>query len=301
MVPWEELSGVIEPYYLVARTGRKAKELGLMLRIYCLQQWFGMSDPGMEEAIYDRGSFQRFLGMDLLSDSVPDETTILNFRHLLEEHGLTEKLFERINGRLEKKGLLMKRGSIVDATLIAAPKSTKNENRQRDPEMSSTKKGNNWHFGMKASVGVDAESGLVHHLEATTASVHDKKVMGKVLHGEEKAIFGDKGYVRDTDKREARKKGIYYGVLDKARRGQALSGSQKQQNRKLSSIRAKVEHPFQIIKCQWHYLKARYRGLKKNASQLFMLFGLVNLYRVRRKLLLMPTLLDFTRNKPSLG
>lgn len=286
VVPWETLMEEIRPYYGQAGMGRPAKELERMLKIHCLQQWFGLSDPGIEEAIYDRGSFQRFLGLDLLGDDVPDETTILNFRHLLEEHGLSQKLFERIGGYLENKGLMMKQGTIVDATLIAAPKSTNNETGKRDPEMSSTRKGNNWYFGMKASVGVDAQSGLVHSLKTTTASIHDKAVMEEILHGEEKAVFADKGYASDVDRKQARNKGLYWGVLHKAKRGQKLSSSQQQQNRKMASIRAKVEHPFQVIKCQWHYVKTRYRGLAKNTGQLLMLFALANLYRVRRKLLI---------------
>lgn len=285
VIPWDELIAEIKPHYSIARTGRPAKELERMLRIYCLQQWFGLSDPGVEEAIYDRGSFQRFLGLDLLGDEVPDETTVLNFRHFLEEHRLTEKLFKRVHGYLERKGLMMKNGTIVDATLIAAPKSTKNEEAARDPEMSSTRKGNNWHFGMKASVGVDAQSGLVHSLKTTTASVHDKVTMEEVLHGKEKAVFGDKGYASDSDRKKARAKGLYWGVLHKARRGQKLSASQRQKNRKMASIRAKVEHLFQIIKCQWHYAKVRYRGISKNSCQLQILFALANLYKVRRKLL----------------
>lgn len=290
VVPWEELAGEIRPHYKAAKTGRPSKGLERMFKIHCLQQWFGLSDPGMEEAIYDRGSFQRFLELDILGDDVPDETTILNFRRLLEKNGLSQKLFKRINGYLEDKGLMMKQGTIVDATLIAAPKSTRNESGKRDPEMSSTRKGNNWHFGMKANVGVDAQSGLVHSLKTTTASVHDKVAMEEVLHGEEKAVFGDKGYASDEDRKEARKNGLYWGVLHKAKRGHKLSASQHQQNGRMASIRAKVEHPFQVIKCQWRYVKARYRGIAKNTSQLLMLFALANLYKVRRKLLIPQTL-----------
>ncbi len=284
VIPWEKLSQEIRPYYQEAATGRKLKALDFMLKIYCLQQWYGLSDPGCEEAIYDRGSFQRFLGIDLISEEVPDETTILNFRHLLEEHGLASKLFERINRYLQEKGLMMKKGTIVDATLIAAAKSTKNVDGKRDPEMSSSRKANNWHFGMKAHLGVDAQSGLVHSVETTTGRVHDKGMIDQLLNGQEKAVFGDKGYASDSDKIHARQSGLYWGVLDKAKRGHKLSASQHQHNRKLASVRAKVEHCFQVIKCQWHYVKARYRGLKKNTTQLRMLFALANLYRVRRQL-----------------
>ena len=244
-----------------------------------------MSDPGCEEAIYDRNSFQKFLEIDLLGERVPDETPILNFRHLLEKHKLAKKIFKTINKHLEQQGLLMKEGTIVDATLIASAKSTKNKDKKRDPEMSSTKKGNNWHFGMKANIGVDSQSGLVHSVEPTTAKVHDRTSLEDLLHGEEKAILGDKGYFKDDDKRKCRKDGIFWGVMDKAKRNHKLSGSQKKRNRKLRSIRAKVEHPFQVIKCQWHYCKARYRGIEKNAGQLYMLFGLHNLFKARKALM----------------
>jgi IS5 family transposase len=194
----------IEPYYPVKETGRKKKTLLMMLRIYFLQQWYNLSDPGVEEAIYDRLSFQKFLGIDLLSEEVPDETTILNFRHLLNEHGIQEKIFERVNGMLEKKGLLMKEGTIADATLLAAPSSTKNDDKKRDPEMSSTKKGANYYFGMKAHIGVDTKKGLVHTVIGTTAKESDRKKFHELLHGKEKSLFGDKGYASKEDKRTAR-------------------------------------------------------------------------------------------------
>lgn len=285
VIPWSKLCDVIEPHYSKGELGRKPMDLAMMVKIHCLQQWYNLSDPGCEEAIYDRNSFQKFLGIDLLADEVPDETTILNFRHLLEKHKLPKKIFEIINGYLTEKGLLMKEGTIVDATLIASAKSTKNQDKQRDPEMSSTKKGNQWYFGMKANIGVDTKSGLVHSMEPTTAKEHDRTQMKTLLHGEEKAVLGDKGYFKDQDKKEARSKGIFWGVLDKAKRNHSLSGSQHKRNKKLSSVRAKVEHPFQVIKCQWHYCKTRYRGIEKNACQLYMLFGLQNLFKVRRILL----------------
>lgn len=287
VIPWGKMVGKILPHYEEAKTGRKRKEAILMLKIYFLQQWYNLSDPAAEEAIYDRNSFQKFLDIDLLSECVPDETTILNFRHLLETHELPEKFFKIVNKILEEQGFLLKAGTIVDATIITAPSSTKNAKKERDPEMSSTKKGNTWYFGMKAHVGVDDESGLVHTLKTTTAKVHDHEVMEKLWHGKERRKFGDKGYYDQKAKQTARREGIFWGVLDRGTRGHGLSGSQKKRNKKLSGVRSKVEHPFQVLNCQWKYEKVRYRGLLKNTMQLFSLFALINLFRVRKKLLCM--------------
>lgn len=285
VVPWGKLAAVIEPYYPKAANGRRPMALERMVRIYFLQQWYALSDPGMEEALYDIESVRRFAGIELGEEGVPDESTILNFRHLLEEHGLTEKLLSEVNGYLSDKKLLLREGTIVDATLIAAPSSTKNQNKGRDPEMSSTKKGSNYHFGMKVHTGTDSQNGLVHTVKVTTASVHDKQEMDKLLPGQERAVFGDKGYFSDQDKRAAREKGLFWGVLDKAKRKKALSNKQRRRNRKLASIRAKVEHPFRVIKRQFGYLKTRYRGLAKNAAQVYTLFALTNLYLARRALM----------------
>lgn len=285
IIPWDVLMQMIEPYYPAKELGRKKKTLLMMLRIYFLQLWYSLSDPGVEEAIYDRMSFQKFLGIDLLSEAVPDETTILNFRHLLTEHELQEKLFARVNEMLARKGLLMKEGTIVDATLLAAPSSTKNESGKRDPEMTSTKKGNDWHFGMKAHIGVDSKKGIVHTVEVTTAKDHDRTMFDRLLHGEEKSVFGDKGYASDADKREARAMGIAWCVMDKGKAKHPLSSKQAKRNHQYASVRAKVEHPFQVIKCQWGFKKVRYRGLKKNGAQLYALFTLFNLFKVRKALL----------------
>jgi transposase, IS5 family len=286
VIPWPSLCEAIEPHYQgKAATGRKAMPMERMLRIYFLQQWYGLSDPEAEDGIYDRRSFQQFLGLDPATDLVPDETTILNFRHLLEAHQLQERFFQIIQEHLGQQGLQLKRGTIVDATLIAAPSSTKNAQKQRDPEMSSTKKNNQWHFGMKASIGVDARSGVVHSVKTGTAKTHDSRLLADCLHGREEALFGDKGYADQERKRQCRQTGLYYGILDKAGRDRALSGRQKQRNRQLASVRAKVEHPFQVIKCQWKYRKVRYRGLLKKTAQLFTLFGLYNLFKVRGQLL----------------
>jgi IS5 family transposase len=283
IVPWDLMMDMIQPYYEEQEIGRKRKDMKMMLKIYCLQQWYELSDPGAEEAIYDRNSFQRFLGIDLMQDAVPDETTILHFRHLLEKHGIQENIFAAVRDLLEKKRLIMKRGTIVDATILEAASSTKNQEKRRDPDMSSTKKGNEWHFGMKAHIGVDAESGLVHSLETTTARIHDKEVEELLYHGEEKARFGDKGYYDEKKKRALRQEGIYWGIADRGKRNHALSSSQKRKNRKISSIRSKVEFPFHVVKCLWGYTKVRYKGLYKNTCQLFMLFALANLYRIRKK------------------
>jgi len=285
VVPWEQLAQLIEPHYPRGIGGRPSQPLVRMLKVHCLQQWFALSDPAAEEAIYDRASFQRFLDLDLLSDAVPDETTILNFRHLLERHQLAAALFDRIGEHLHEQGLEVKSGRIVDATLIAAASSTKNQTRQRDPEMSSTQKGGQWYFGMKAHISVDAATGIVTRVATSTAKVHDHQKLGALLTGDERAVIADKGYSDQGQKKAARAKGLFWGVLDRAVRGKALSGKQAARNRQLASVRAKVEHPFQVLKCQWGYVKARYRGLAKNASQLHLLFGLINLYRQRRHLL----------------
>lgn len=286
VMPWDRLCALIAPHYASGAGGRPSMPLERMLRIHFLQQWYALSDPGMEEAIYDRNSFQRFLSIDLLSDPVPDETTILNFRRLLERHDLARKIFKEINALLTHKGLLVKEGTIVDATLIAAPSSTKNREGKRDPEMSQTKKGNQWYFGMKAHIGTQLRGKpLIHSVETSTAKDHDKTKKDDLMHGDEQVECGDKGYADDKDKRAARQNGVFYGVLDKAKRGKKLSGKQKRRNKKLASVRAKVEHPFQILKCQWGYRKVRYRGLTKNDGQITILCALANIFMVRKPLL----------------
>jgi IS5 family transposase len=284
IMPWGQFMESVLPYYTEKEIGRKRKELKMMLKIYFAQKWYDLSDPGMEDAIYDRNSFQKFLEIDLLGDSVPDETTICKFRHLLEEHNLQEEFFQIVNDILDERGLIVKEGTITDATIVAAPSSTKNKEGKRDPDMSSTKKGNQWYFGMKAHIGTDTK-GIVHHLAATAAKVHDKAKVALLYHGKEKARFGDKAYGSKKDKRRARKDGVFYGIADKGTKNHPLSSSQKKRNKQLSSVRSFVEHPFQVIKCQWKFQKVRYRGLTKNTLHLFALFAACNLYRVRRKLL----------------
>jgi IS5 family transposase len=282
-IPWDKLCEVIAPYYPTGEGGRPSKPLLLMLKIHCLQQWYGLSDPAMEDAIYDRNSFQQFLEIDLLGQGVPDETTLLNFRHLLERHHLGKALFDKINAYLSEQALLLKRGTIVDASIIHAPNSSK-KTRERHAEMSRTRKGSQVYFGMKMHIGVDAESGLVHSVACTKASVNDIERVDALCHGEERAVFGDKGYAKQALKKRLRAAGQFYGILDKAERYSKLSPSQIKRNRSLSSIRAKVEHPFRIVKHLWGYRKIRYRGLFKNANQVYLLFGLSNLYMSRKQL-----------------
>jgi Transposase and inactivated derivatives, IS5 family len=286
VVPWGRLLALIEPFYPKAgQVGRQPFPLLVMLRVYFVQQWYGLSDPGAEEALYDIQSVRAFAGLELGRDAIPDETTILNFRHLLERHDLTKALFEAVADHLEEHKLLLRGGTIVDATLIAAPSSTKNKDGKRDPEMSQSKKGNAWHFGMKAHVGVDAKSGLVHTAGVTTGSVHDAKAIDKLLREDDRAIFGDKGYFNDRLKRLARAAGVYWAVKDKRKAGRQLSNAQRKRNRRHGSVRAKVEHVFRVMKCQFGYRKVRYRGVAKNGAQVFTLLALVNLYLARRKLM----------------
>ena len=281
-VPWALLEALIAPHYTKQRLGRPQMPLAVMLRIYFLQQWYYLSDPGAEEALYDMHSMREFAGLDLAHDAVPDETTILNFRHLLERHNLTEVLFEAVSSYLQEQSLLMRGGTIMDATLIAASPSTKNKTNKRDPDMSQTKKGNQWYFGMKAHIGVDAKSGLVHTIKTTTAKVHDARMTDDLIRTDDAVVFGDKGYVSDKRKRASRADGVLWAVKDKRKPGRVLSASQKKRNRKHGSVRAKVEHIFRVIKCQFGYRKARYRGLAKNAAQMFSLMALANLYLARQ-------------------
>lgn len=285
VVPWNRLLKLINVHYASGKRGRPAYSSLLMLKIHCLQQWFNLSDPAMEEAIYDRNSFQKFLQLDLLCETVPDETSILNFRHFLEEHRLSTLLFKEITKHLEEQGYIMRKGTLVDASIIMAPTSTKNKDKSRDPEMGSTKKGNNYYFGMKAHIGVDTKHALVHSLETTSANEHDLTQLGNVLHGEEEYVGADKAYTKKAFKKFAREEGVCWGVLDRAHRNRPLSNAQKKRNKKLSSVRAFVEHPFQVIKEVWGHRKTRYKGLMKNTAQLHILFGLYNVFRVRKSLL----------------
>ena len=294
VVPWAELVALIEPYAPKAgpKGGRPPFAVEKLLRIHFLQQWFGLSDPAVEEALYDTPLLASFVGLDLGVDVVPDESTILRFRHLLEQHGLSQRILETVNRILTERGLMLKSGTIVDATLIAAPSSTKNARRERDPEMHQTKKGNQWYFGMKAHVGVDAETGLVHTVVATAANVSDVTQAHRLLHGQETDVFADAGY-QGVDKRPDARPGVRWHVAMRPGLRRALDkdkpvdGLIDQFERTKARIRAKVEHPFRVLKQQFGYVKVRYRGLKKNTAQIVTLFALSNLWMVRYKLLAM--------------
>jgi transposase, IS5 family len=286
IVPWVELEALIVPHYpkLGPRGGRRPFALSAMLRIYCLQQWYNLSDPGAEEALYDIQSMRAFAGLDLGRDAIPDETTILNFRHLLERHDLTKAIFSAVAEHLAAKGELLRGGTIVDATLIAASPSTKNRQGARDPEMTQSKKGNQWYFGMKAHIGVDARSGLVHTAGVTTGKVHDAKVMDRLIREDDAAVYGDKGYASDAKKHAAEEAGVLWAVKEKAKPGRDLTKRQRARNRRFGRVLAKVEHVFRVLKCQFGYRKVRYRGIAKNGAQVFALLALANLYLARSRL-----------------
>jgi transposase, IS5 family len=284
VVPWSALEAIIEPHYpkVGRHGGRRPFPIAVMLRVYCLQQWYNLSDPGAEEALYDIQSMRAFCNLELGRDAVPDETTILNFRHLLEARGLTKAVFEAVAEHLEARGALLRGGTIVDATLIAASPSTKNAAGQRDPQMRSSKKGNQWYFGMKAHIGVDARSGLVHTAGVTSGSVHDATVMDRMIRADDTAVYGDKAYANGTRKRAAEAAGVLWAVKEKAKAGHRLTVRQRARNRRFGKVRAKVEHVFRVMKCQFGYRKVRYRGLAKNGAQVFALLALANLYLARR-------------------
>jgi IS5 family transposase len=289
VIPWAELIALIEPHAPAGKTGRPPFAVATMLRIHFMQQWFGLSDPAMEEALHDVPLYREFAGLDAGVTRMPDESTILRFRHLLEANDLSIQLMAAINALLATKGLLLKSGTVVDATLIAAPPSTKNRTGERDPEMHQTKKGNQWHFGMKAHIGVDADSGLVHTVIGTAANVNDVTQGHGLLHGKETDVFADAGYQGAMKRPEAT--GVAWHVamrpgkrrvLDKNRGSHQLV---EQIEKIKAGIRAKVEHPFRVIKCQFGFVKVRYRGLAKNTAQLVTLFALSNLWMARKRLI----------------
>jgi IS5 family transposase len=287
VMPWKRLEARIAPVYPVAGNGRRPYPLATMLRIHLMQQWFGYSDLAMEDALHETPLLRKFSGLDAGVDGMPDETTILNFRHLLEEHQLAEALFGEIVALLTERGFILRQGTIVDATLIAAPSSTKNRDRKRDPDMTSSKKGNDWHFGMKAHIGVDTAHGLVHTVEGTTGKISDYAMGDTLLHGDEETAHGDRGYHNKTRTPDAPRgeDGPRWYVPFKRAQGQETSFEEKRINRLLAGIRAAVEHPFRVLKCQFGYRKVRYRGLFKNEQHLFMLFALTNIYQARRLLM----------------
>jgi transposase, IS5 family len=299
VVPWRSLLNLIEPLYPIAGNGRHPYPLEKMLRVHLMQNWFGLSDPGMEEALYEITPMRTFARLSA-TKPIPDETTILNFRHLLEENDLAPEILRRVNAHLTRKGLMLKRGSIVDATIIAAPSSTKNEAGARDPEMHQTKKGNQWHFGMKAHIGVDVDSGLVHTVVTTPANEPDVEQIEELLHGKEEVVHADAGYTGAQN--HVRRKTIRWEIAAKRGRIKAMKDGrekraiEKRETHK-ASIRAKVEHPFRVIKRQFGLMKVRFRGLAKNTAHVITLFALSNLWMARKRLLAMAGSLrpQFTR------
>jgi IS5 family transposase len=285
VIPWAELIAVIEPHYPRAGNGRQPLGLEKMLRIYFLQQWFNLSDPQAEDAIYDSEAMRRFTRVELGDDVVPDESTILRFRHLLEEHRLTAAMFEAVNDLLTEKRLLLKAGTIVDATIIAAASSTKNATKTRDPEMKQTKKGKQWYFGMKLHIGTDRK-GRVHHVTATAASAADITQLPTLLHGDEQVLYGDQAYWKEADRQAYEARGVRYRVNRRPRgKSHPLSERWRTINRARSRTRARCEHPFHVVKRLWGFAKVRYRGLAKNLARAHTMFALANLYTVRRQLL----------------
>ena len=289
VVPWQSLLKLIEPFYPIAGGGRHPYRLEKMLRVHLMQNWFGLSDPAMEETLYENAPVRAFAHLSL-TKAIPDETTILNFRHLLEENELAPEILSRVNAHLSRKGLLLKCGSIVDATIIAAPSSTKNADGERDPEMHQTKKGNQWHFGMKAHIGVDADSGLVHTVTTTAANEADVEQVEELLHGKEEVVHADAGYTGAQTRVE--REGLRWEIAAKRGRIKAMKDGrekraiEKNEKRK-ASVRAKVEHPFRVVKRQFGLMKVRFRGLAKNTAHVITLFALSNLWMARRRLLAM--------------
>ena len=285
VVPWKKLCTLIEPHYPKAGNGRPPVGVERMLRMYFLQQWFNLSDPGVEEALYDSVVMRDFVGIDLGREPVPDETTICKFRHLLEEHGLGGEMLEAVNLHLEDKGVPITTGTIVDATIIHAPSSTKNREQKRDPEMHQTRKGKQWYFGMKAHVGVDSKTKLIHTAVVTPANVADARVLPELLHGEERKVWGDQAYCGQSEVIEqcaplaqdcTQRRYRYKNQVDEVARAK---------NRTKSRVRSKVEHVFGVMKLKFGFAKVRYRGLAKNANRLFATCALVNLFMVRNRLL----------------
>jgi IS5 family transposase len=284
VVPWVKLLALIEPHYPKAGGGRPPLPLERMLRIYCMQQWFNMSDPQAEDALYDSESMRRFAGIELTEDTVPDETTILRFRHLLEKHALTQAIFNEVRALLEEKRLLLKSGTIVDATIIAAPSSTKNAEGKRDPEMHQAFKSKTWHFGMKVHIGA-SKQGLVHSLATGAANQADISRIDELLHGEEQELYGDQAYWSEDHRQQCTHAGIRYRVNRRASSKAGLTEYQKLINRSRSRHRARGEHAFHVVKRLWGFAKVRYRGIYKNTVRALAMFALANLYLVRRRLL----------------
>ena len=292
VVPWADLVDLIAPYAKEGgKRGRQPFAVEIMLRIHFMQQWFSLSDPAMEEALHDVPLYREFADLEGPMRRLPDESTILRFRHLLEAHGLAAQILATVNGVLQERGLMLKSGTVVDATLISAPSSTKNNAGERDPEMRQAKKGNNWYFGMKAHIGADAESGLVHTVIGTPANTNDVTQAQALLHGEEVVAFGDAGYQGAHKRAESTLKNWHIAMRPGKRKALDLNDPRdaicNEIERLKASVRAKAEHPFRVIKRQFGFTKVRYRGLAKNTAQLTTLFALSNLWMARRKLMAM--------------
>jgi IS5 family transposase len=284
IVPWAELESLVKPHYAKAGTGRQPVGLSIMLRTYFLQQWFNLSDPGVEDALHESPSLRRFAGVDLGLAPAPDETTILRFRHLLERHDLGGAMLDIVNAHLRTKGIRIATGTIVDATIIHAPSSTKNRSGQRDPEMHQTRKGRQWYFGLKAHIGVDSKTGIVHSVCTSAASVADKHMLPDLLHGEERKVWGDGGYQGQTEViREAAPRAQDM-TCRRTRYKNYVDELQRRKNTTKARVRAKVEHPFRILKRIFGFDTVRYRGIAKNHNRLCACFALVNLYLHRKRL-----------------
>ena len=285
VVPWSELLALVRPHYAVAGNGRRPVGLAIMLRTYFVQQWFNLSDPGVEEALYESPVLRRFVGVDLGAAPAPDETTVCRFRHLLEKHDLCGSMLDAVNVHLEARGIKIATGTIVDATIIHAPSSTRNARGERDPEMHQTKKGNQWYFGLKAHIGVDARHGTVHSLVTTAANVADSRVLPELLHGEERKVWGDGGYQGQREAIQEAAPKAQDMTCKRTRYKNRVDELQRARNRSKSRVRAKVEHPFRILKRIFGFEKVRYRGIAKNHHRLCTCFALVNLYLHRKRLL----------------
>jgi len=279
VIPWARLFALIEPHYTKPGRGRRPLPLETMLRVYFLQQWFDLSDPQAEDMLYDSEAMRRFARVELGDDTVPDESTILRFRHLLEHHQLTAAMFEAVKALLTEQRLLLKAGTIVDATIIAAPSSTKNATKTRDPEMKQTRKGNQWYFGMKVHIGTDTR-GVVHSLTTTDAAQHDATQLPQLLHGQETTLYGDKAYDNADTKAHWEAEGGTYRVNKRGKRTKRWDRI----NAARSRVRARCEHPFHVVKRLWSFAKVRYRGLAKNTTRAYAAFALANLYMLRNQL-----------------
>jgi len=284
VVPWSGLLALVRPHDAKAGNGRRPVGLEIMLRTYFVQQWFNLSDPGVEEALYESPVLQRFVGVDLGAAPAPDETTICRFRHLLEKHDLCGMMLDAVNIHLEAKGIKIATGTIVDATILHAPCSTRNASGERDPEMHQTKKGNQWYFGLKAHIGVDANEGTVHSVVTTAANVADCRVLPELLHGEERKVWGNRGYQGQTEAIKEAAPKAQDMTCKRTRYKGRVDELQRAKNRSKSSVRAKVEHPFRILKRIFGFDKVRYRGLAKNHHRLCACFALINLYLHRKHL-----------------